>query len=157
MVGFAGRRTSCGPEPASCVKSVWISAILSRMEKTRTTAARRPDSGGWRGRPDSRSSILPLAFLCLGSRSFRTFLGELDITKGRSTGIPKILRAMKKNGSRPPEFEFDRILGTHACRRALGQLEIDPGTLIPWAKLASCGQDALVAFARTQGAIGDRG
>jgi hypothetical protein len=35
------------------------------------------------------------------------FLKELDITEGCSTGIPKILRAMKKNGSPPPEFEFD--------------------------------------------------
>lgn len=32
---------------------------------------------------------------------------ELEITDGRSTGIPKILRAMKKNGSPPPQFEFD--------------------------------------------------
>ena len=46
--------------------------------------------------------------------------------------------------------------GTDACRRAFGQLEIDPGTVIPWTKLATCGQQALVAFARTQGAIGDR-
>jgi len=49
-----------------------------------------------------------------------------------------------------------KILGTHACRRALRQLEIDPSTVIPWAKLGTCGQQALVAFARTQGAIGDR-
>ena len=35
------------------------------------------------------------------------FLKELDITEGRSTGIPKILRAMKNNGSPSPEFEFD--------------------------------------------------
>jgi hypothetical protein len=43
MVGLAGRRTSCGPEPASCVKSVWIPGILSRMEKTRTTGTRLPE------------------------------------------------------------------------------------------------------------------
>ena len=46
--------------------------------------------------------------------------------------------------------------GTHACRRALGQLEIDPSTLIPWAKLESCGQEALVAFARTRQRINDQ-
>jgi ATP-dependent DNA helicase RecG len=35
------------------------------------------------------------------------FLKELGLTEGRATGIPKILRAMKENGSPPPEFEFD--------------------------------------------------
>lgn len=32
---------------------------------------------------------------------------ELEITEGRSTGIPKIIDAMKQNGSPSPEFEFD--------------------------------------------------
>ena len=32
---------------------------------------------------------------------------ELNLTEGRATGIPKILRAMKGNGSLSPEFEFD--------------------------------------------------
>jgi ATP-dependent DNA helicase RecG len=41
------------------------------------------------------------------NRRIGDFLKELDITEGRSTGIPKILRAMKKNGSPSPEFEFD--------------------------------------------------
>ena len=35
------------------------------------------------------------------------FKEELELTEGRSTGIPKILRAMSENGSRPAEFEFD--------------------------------------------------
>jgi ATP-dependent DNA helicase RecG len=39
--------------------------------------------------------------------SLRRHRAELEITEGRSTGIPKILRAMKKNGSPPPEFKFD--------------------------------------------------
>jgi len=41
------------------------------------------------------------------NRRIGDFLKELEITEGRSTGIPKILRAMKKNGSPPTEFEFD--------------------------------------------------
>lgn len=41
------------------------------------------------------------------NRRIGDFLKELEITEGRSTGIPKILRAMKKNGSPAPEFEFD--------------------------------------------------
>ena len=30
---------------------------------------------------------------------------ELKLTEGRNTGIPKIKRALKNNGSREPEFE----------------------------------------------------
>lgn len=41
------------------------------------------------------------------NRRIGDFLKELEITEGRSTGIPKILRAMKKNGSPPPVFDFD--------------------------------------------------
>ena len=35
------------------------------------------------------------------------FLKELKFTEGRSTGISKILGAMRENGSPAPEFEFD--------------------------------------------------
>jgi ATP-dependent DNA helicase RecG len=31
----------------------------------------------------------------------------LELTEGRCTGIPKIINAMRENGSPPPEFEFD--------------------------------------------------
>ena len=41
------------------------------------------------------------------NRRIGEFLKELDLTEGRSTGIPKILRAMQANGSPPPEFETD--------------------------------------------------
>jgi len=41
-----------------------------------------------------------------GNRRIGEFLKELDLTEGRSTGIPKILKVMKENGS-PPEFETD--------------------------------------------------
>jgi ATP-dependent DNA helicase RecG len=41
------------------------------------------------------------------NRRIGEFLKELDLTEGRSTGVPKILRAMKGNGSPPPEFESD--------------------------------------------------
>jgi ATP-dependent DNA helicase RecG len=40
------------------------------------------------------------------NRRIGEFLKELDLTEGRSTGIPKILKVMKENGS-PPEFETD--------------------------------------------------
>ena len=41
------------------------------------------------------------------NRRIGDFLKELDLTEGRSTGIPKILKAMKANGSPAPEFESD--------------------------------------------------
>jgi len=43
-----------------------------------------------------------------------------------------------------------KILGTSVCRRALGQLQLDPHTLIPWSVLATCGQETLATFARMQ-------
>ena len=41
------------------------------------------------------------------NRRIGEFLKELDLAEGRSTGVPKILRAMRQNGSPPPEFETD--------------------------------------------------
>ena len=41
------------------------------------------------------------------NRRIGEFLKELDLTEGRATGIPKILRAMIENGSPAPEFETD--------------------------------------------------
>jgi len=41
------------------------------------------------------------------NRRIGEFLKELDLSEGRSTGIPKILQAMADNGSKPPIFETD--------------------------------------------------
>ena len=41
------------------------------------------------------------------NRRIGEFLKELDLTEGRSTGIPKILQAMTANGSETPTFETD--------------------------------------------------
>ena len=41
------------------------------------------------------------------NRRIGEFLKELDLAEGRSTGIPKILRAMRDNGSPVPIFESD--------------------------------------------------
>ena len=41
------------------------------------------------------------------NRRLGEFLKELDLTEGRSTGIPKILRNMSANGSPVPEFACD--------------------------------------------------
>ena len=41
------------------------------------------------------------------NRRIGEFLKELDLAEGRSTGVPKILRAMRNNGSPAPSFETD--------------------------------------------------
>ncbi|WP_197911855.1 Fic family protein [Kineobactrum salinum] len=41
------------------------------------------------------------------NRRIGEFLKELDLTEGRSTGIPKILRVMAANGSSAPVFDTD--------------------------------------------------
>jgi len=42
------------------------------------------------------------------NRRIGEFLKELSLTEGRGTGIPKMLKAMRLNGSPPPVFETDR-------------------------------------------------
>lgn len=41
------------------------------------------------------------------NRRIGEFLKELDLAEGRGTGLPKIRRKMKENGSPEPGFEFD--------------------------------------------------
>ena len=41
------------------------------------------------------------------NRRIGEFLKELDLTEGRSTGIPKIRASMRGNGSLPPHFDTD--------------------------------------------------
>lgn len=41
------------------------------------------------------------------NRRIGEFLKELDLTEGRSTGVPKILRVMNANASPTPIFETD--------------------------------------------------
>jgi len=48
------------------------------------------------------------------------------MTDGRSTGIPKILQAMKRNGSPKPEFDFDDDHTFFMCR-----LPVHPQATMP--------------------------
>ena len=41
------------------------------------------------------------------NRRIGEFLKEIDLSEKKSTGITKILRTLKTNGSPPPEFETD--------------------------------------------------
>ena len=50
------------------------------------------------------------------NRRIGEFLKELDLTEGRATGIPKILRAMRANGSPSPKFETDEDRTTFLIR-----------------------------------------
>ena len=65
-------------------------------------------------------------------------IDDADAEKLGERAILKEIKLLKK------------ILGTNACRRALGQLEIKSDDLIPWSKLKSCGMETLTAFAHTQ-------
>lgn len=56
------------------------------------------------------------------NRRIGEFFKELDLTEGRSTGIPKILREMAVNGSPEPKFESDEDRSFNLVR-----LPIHPG------------------------------
>ena len=58
------------------------------------------------------------------NRRIGEFFKELDLTEGRSTGISKILKQMKINGSPSPEFETDEDRSFFLIR-----LPVNPGTL----------------------------
>ena len=58
------------------------------------------------------------------NRRIGEFLKELEFTEGRSTGISKIINAMRQNGSPPPEFEFG-----HDHSFFLVRLLVQPETL----------------------------
>lgn len=64
------------------------------------------------GGPDRSIRLEAFARGAVCSRRYRNrrlgeFLKELELTEGRATGIPTILRALKANGSPPPRFYVD--------------------------------------------------
>jgi len=61
------------------------------------------------------------------NRRIGEFLKELDLAEGRSTGVPKILRAMRANGSPPPSFESDEDR-TWFLTRLPAHEDVDVGT-----------------------------
>ncbi len=68
------------------------------------------------------------------NRRIGEFLKELDMTEGRSTGIPKILHAMQANGSPPPVFDFDDDHSYFMCR-----LPVHPQATMPEALITETG------------------
>lgn len=60
------------------------------------------------------------------NRRIGEFLKELELTEGRSTGIPKILRNMAANGSPAPEFETDDERSSYLVRLPVRVSPTDP-------------------------------
>jgi ATP-dependent DNA helicase RecG len=90
------------------------------------------------------------------NRRIGEFLKELDLTEGRSTGIPKILREMAANGSPAPEFDSDDDrtsylvrLPVHPRAKTTGQAKTGPAQSGAQSGAQSRAQsrDALLALA----------
>ncbi|WP_199688148.1 ATP-binding protein [Noviherbaspirillum sedimenti] len=62
------------------------------------------------------------------NRRIGEFLKELDLTEGRSTGIPKILKVMAANGSPAPLFETDDERASFVVRLPVHPLAKQPTT-----------------------------
>jgi ATP-dependent DNA helicase RecG len=62
------------------------------------------------------------------NRRIGEFLKELDLTEGRSTGIPKILKVMAANGSPAPLFETDDERASFVVRLPVHPLAKQPPT-----------------------------
>jgi ATP-dependent DNA helicase RecG len=56
---------------------------------------------------------------------------ELELTEGRSTGVPKILKAMAANGSPPPMFETDEDRAAYVIRLPVHPLAQAPEAATP--------------------------
>lgn len=76
------------------------------------------------------------------NRRIGELLKELELTEGRGTGIPKIQRAMRKNGSPEPIFEFDEdhsyfavILPIHPMAEIVLTPEVTPEVGTPVGKV----------------------
>lgn len=65
------------------------------------------------------------------NRRIGEFLKELDLTEGRSTGVPKILKAMAANGSPAPLFETDDDRAAYVIRLPVHPLAVPPPGATP--------------------------
>ncbi|SET06084.1 RNA-binding domain-containing protein [Thorsellia anophelis] len=102
--------------PFSAIEEAVVNAIYHRSYEIREPVEIRIDQTelvvlSFPG-PDHSIDLSSLRQGKAVSRRYRNrrigeFLKELDLTEGRSTGIPKILRAMKINESPEPVFETD--------------------------------------------------
>lgn len=65
------------------------------------------------------------------NRRIGEFLKELDLTEGRSTGVPKILRVMNANASPTPVFETDEDRTSFLIRLPIHEGFTDVATTTP--------------------------
>ena len=78
------------------------------------------------------------------NRRIGEFLKELKLTEGRSTGVPKIIRAMSQNGSPPPEFEFDEDYSYFMVRLPVHPEARAAGDAVPEATV-ECGTESALS------------
>jgi len=94
------------------VMSEWRTEKVIDLQRAGILLVEDGKHGEYRPRPDRSIRMADLRAGKAVSRHYRNrrigdFLKELDLTEGRSTGISKVLKVMKENGSPPPEFETD--------------------------------------------------
>lgn len=103
--------------PYEAIEEALVNAIYHRGYDVREPVEVRvlPDciTIGSQPGPDSSIPLADLKKKKFISRRYRNrrigeFLKELDLTEGRGTGIPKIMRAIRKNHSPEPKFETNR-------------------------------------------------
>lgn len=102
--------------PFSAIEEALVNAVYHRSYEEREPIEVRIDvdaitiiSYPWADRSVKMSDLANGKAVTRRYRNRRIgeFLKELDLTEGRSTGIPKILRVMRENGSPKPMFETD--------------------------------------------------
>jgi ATP-dependent DNA helicase RecG len=103
--------------PYAALEEAVVNAVYHRSYEVREPIEVRvlPDEITVSSYPglDRSASIKELQSGRFATRRYRNrrigeFLKELSLTEGRGTGIPKMLKAMRLNGSPPPVFETDK-------------------------------------------------
>lgn len=102
--------------PYAAIEEALVNAVYHRSYEEREPIEVRvlPDHitiASYPG-PDRSITVAELEAGTFVARRYRNrrigeFLKELKLTEGRGTGVPKIIRAMRANGSPPPRFRTD--------------------------------------------------
>ena len=122
--------------PLAAIEEAVVNAVYHRSYEIREPIEIRIDNNelmvlSFPG-PDRSIRLADLQAGKAVSRRYRNrrigeFLKELDLTEGRSTGVPKILRVMRANGSPAPAFETDDERSYFSIRLPIHQAFVDLG------------------------------